>query len=83
MFSKIDALIIGALSLGGTSAMVEANNRVVIGPPEAAAVETVEASKSPAYTTCQIAALNGEFMFMHYASRGARTLPEAVTCDSR
>jgi hypothetical protein len=75
-FTKLDVIIIAALTLSGTSAAVEANNRITIEKPDA--VEAIQAvtpaiPERTAYY-CHIAAPNGEFGIIQYmADVGAAT----------
>ena len=79
MFSKFDVLIIAALSLGGTGAMVEAGNRVALDQAEAVAIEEPAAQPQ----ACSRAELAQNAMFMRYAARALNEIPPGMFCGER
>ena len=76
VWSWLDAVVIGALLLAGTSAMVEARNTVVIDPPEA--VDLADAAKvpplAPAASPCALSTPTGEVFFAAYAEQAASAM---------
>ena len=76
-WSWLDAVIIGVLLVAGTSAMVEARNRVVIDPPEEA--DLAEAVKPAPTQLCSVISPTGDIFFMPYIGQPAASLADAPT----
>jgi len=85
VWSWLDALVAGLLLVAGTSAMVEARNRVVLDTPDMVDLANSVQSAAPASQPtrlCAISSPTGDIAVMPYASQAAVALTEIplVSC---
>ena len=78
VWSWLDAVIIAVLFVAGTSAMVEARNRVVIDTPDVVEVaDPVQAVAAPTTRLCTMTAPTGDIMFIPYSEQVAGAMAGA------
>ena len=78
VWSWLDALVIGVLLVAGTSAMVEARNRVIIGTPDTLEVaDPIQPAAVQKTRLCTMTALTGDVAFIPYSEQIAGALTDA------
>ena len=85
MLTKLNAIVIASLSLGGTGAMVENSHRMAIDEPVVAEVAIVQQELVPAQklTFCMAPSIAGEPIFMQYIASVGDAMSEhaMMWCD--